>query len=278
MAERQLIPLSQEEQRSPYAKYYRTPLAPQNTQQIDLLKKGPLDPRKALPPEDFKDLLKPEYTETETGYCILENGAGYVAINNNFPGCTLKMIQWWYAWHSLEGIRYKLWNPFSHKTIAISDEHRNKIINPDILLEEKSQGVIHFEVENTGAGFQDVVIHFLTHKELGITEKEAYTSNATIIGGYGIIENREILPGRHQGKMPAIMIYNFHETEYGVESRTRLWLGYRINKGKPMQVLPRGVTIPVEVPMALAFNNIQKFSHLASFLPDIYREFGQLSL
>lgn len=278
MAERQLIPLTLEEQRIPYAKYYRTQLAPQDAKQIEALKKGPMDSQKALLPEAFKTLLISEYTETETGYCILENGAGYVAVNNYFPGCTLEMIQWWYAWHPLEGIRYKLWNPFSHQTIAISDEHRNKITNPDIPLEEKSQGIIHFEVENTGAGFQDVVMHFLTHKELKITEQDISTSKATIIGGYGIIENRENLPGRHSGKMPAMMIYNFRETEYGVESKTRLWLGYRINKGTPMLVLPRNVKIPVEVPMALAFNNAQKFSHLASFLPDIYREFGQLPL
>ena len=277
MIVKQLIPMTQDEQKRPYAKYYKTQMAQPNKKQIEQLGKGPIDSQKALLPENLKELLKPGYMEVETGYCILENGAGYMAAINEFPNCTLEMIRWWYAWHTLEGLRYKIWNPFCHQTIAISDEHREKITNANIPLEEKSQGVIHFEIENIGAGFQDIVIHFLTHKELGIAE-EFDTSKATIIGGYGLIENREVIPGKHQGKMPVIMIHNFRETEYGVESRTRFWLGYRINKGVPMLVLPRGVMIPLEVPMGLAFNNIQEFSHLASILPDIYEEFGNFPL
>lgn len=277
MKEKQLIPMTQEEQKSPYAKYYKTQLAQPNMKQIEQLNKGPMNPCKALYPENIDELLKLGYMEVETGYCILENGAGYVATNNKFPGCKIEMIQWWYAWHTLEGLRYKIWNPFAHQTIAISDEHREKIKNPNIPLEEKSQGVIHFEVENIGAGHQDVVIHFLTNKELGIT-KRLDTYKTTIIGGFGLIENRESNPEKHQGKMPVIMIHNFRETEYGVESRTRFWLGYRINKGIPMLVLPKDVVISIEVPMGLAFNNVQEFSHLSSFLPDIYKEFGNLPL
>ncbi|MCX8131711.1 MAG: hydrolase [Clostridia bacterium] len=277
MIEKQPIPMTQEEQKRPYAKYYKTQLAQPNIEQMEKLNKGPIDPQKAILPENLNELIKNGYIEAETGYCILENGAGYMTVSNEFPGCSLEMIYWWYAWHTLEGLRYKIWNPFCHQTIAISDEHREKITNPSIPLEEKSRGVIHFEVENIGAGFQDIVIHFLTHKELGIAE-ELDTSKATIIGGYGLIENREVIPGKHKGKMPAIMIHNFRETKYGVESRTIYWLGYRINKGFPVLVLPRGVTIPVEVPMGLAINNVQEFSHLASILPDIYKEFGNLPL
>lgn len=277
MIEKQVTPITYEEEKRPYAKYYKTQLAQPNMEQIEKLSKGPLDSPKALLPENLKNLLESEHMEVETGYCILENGAGYMAVNNIFPGCTLEMIQWWYAWHALEGLRYKIWNPCCHQTIAISDEHRKKITDPNIPLEEKSQAVIHFEVENTGAGFQDVVIHFLTHNELGIP-KELNTTKSTIIGGYGLIENREDIPNKHKGKMPAIMIHNFRESKYGVESRTIFWLGYRINKGIPMLVLPRGVVIPIEVPMGLAFNTVQDFSHLASILPDIYKEFGNLPL
>ena len=67
---------------------------------MGILSQGPMDPAKALPYERINDLLDPGYHEVETGYCILENGAGYVAVNNVFPGCTVDMMKWWFAWHA----------------------------------------------------------------------------------------------------------------------------------------------------------------------------------
>ena len=86
-----------------------------------------MDPAKALPYERINDLLDPGYHEVETGYCILENGAGYVAVNNVFPGCTVDMMKWWFAWHAAgPGLRYALWFPPGHVTIAVSDQGRRQ--------------------------------------------------------------------------------------------------------------------------------------------------------
>ena len=96
----QLRALRPEEEALPYAKYYYRPPAPPNPRLIEILNQGPMDPAKALPYERINDLLDPGYHEVETGYCILENGAGYVAVNNVFPGCTVDMMRWWFAWHA----------------------------------------------------------------------------------------------------------------------------------------------------------------------------------
>lgn len=74
------------------------------------------------------------------------------------------------------------------------------------------------------------------------------------------------------------MMHFCRETEEGVEFRTRFWMGYRWNKRIPMCVLPPHVKIPVEAPMGLAFHNVEEYSHLASILPDLYKEFGHLPL
>ncbi|MNP61342.1 hypothetical protein D3C76_1565170 [compost metagenome] len=90
-----------------------------------------MNPEKALKPENIKHLLEAGYDEVETGYCILENGAGYVSVNNKFPGVSLDMINWWFAWHALEDLRYMLWFRDGHYGISISDEDREKILNPE---------------------------------------------------------------------------------------------------------------------------------------------------
>jgi len=51
-------------------------------------------------------------------------------------------------------------------------------------------------------------------------------------------------------------------------------MGYRINKGEGMCVLPPWAKVPIEAPMGLAFHNVMEYSNLASFLPEIYAELG----
>lgn len=274
LQERKPIPLTEEEKKNPISKYYTEHITPQNPELMKHLVNGPMDPKLAITPDQVKTLLEPGYVEGETGYTVMENGAGYLAVNNKFPGATLEMMKWWFAWHPLEGLRYKIWNPYCHPTAAIADVDRAKIKDPNVPLEDKIVDVVHFVVEDIGAGLQDIVIHFRPVEELGFTKEELAKAHCYAIGGYGLVENRV---GSH-GKTPAMMLHFYRETPDGVESRTRFWMGYRIIHGHPVCVLPPGVRVPAEVPMGLAMHNVEEFGHLASFLPQIYEEFGHLPL
>jgi len=268
----QLRPLRPEEGALPYAKYYYREPAPPNPRLIEILNQGPMDPAKALPAERINDLLDPGYHEVETGYCLLDNGAGYVAVHNIFPGCTVEMMQWWFAWHAAgPGLRYAIWYPPAHVTIAVSDRDRAKLLDPHIPLEKKSQNVDHFVVEDVGNGVEDIVISFLSPEEMGFDMSRFHRPNvAAVFGGCGVSEPRQGPPIR----AAAIMCHFCREIEGGIEFRTRFWLGYRFNKGRPMCVLPRGVRLPIEAPMGLAYHNVMEYSNLASILPELYAQFG----
>ena len=270
--DRKPIGLTEKEKASPVSKYYTETLAPPtNPAALQALLAGPMDPKLAKNPyETVPVLLQPGYTEGENGYCVMEDGAGYLAVNNKFPGCTLEMIKWWFAWHPLDSIRYKVWNPYCHPHAAIADVDRAKILDPSISLDEKCTDVVHFVCEDIGGGLQDIVIHFRPVEEIGFTREALAEAKAWVVGGYGLVENRV----GEKGKVPAIMIHYYRETEDGIESRTRFWLGYRIVQGKMVKVLPPGVQVPPFVPMGLALHNVEEFSHLASILPKIYEEFG----
>ncbi|MCD8218340.1 MAG: hydrolase [Clostridiales bacterium] len=264
------IPLSDAEKKNPISKYYSTELAPLNQDLMKCILAGPMDPKNAIYPEDVKELLKPGYVEGETGYCVMDNGAGYVAVNNKFPGVTLEMMKWWFAWHPLESLRYKIWDPYCHPYAAIADVDRAKIKDPNVALEDKISDVVHFVVEDVGAGMQDVVIHFLTPEEIGFTKEELAEAKAYAIGGYALVENRE----GEKGKSPVIMLHYYRETPDGIESRTRFWMGYRIVKGQPMCILPPGMKIPADFALGLALHNVEEYSNLASLLPKLYAEYG----
>jgi hypothetical protein len=264
----ELPPLRPDEKALPYSKYYYRPVAPPNQRLLDTLDHGPMDPAGALPIERINDLLDPGYHEVETGYCQLPNGGGYLAVNNVFPGCTVDMMKWWFAWHAAGGgLRYKIWFPPGHASIAVGDRDRAKLLDPSIPMEK----VTHWVVEDVGVGFEDIEITFLPPEQLGFDMSRFHMPNvAAVFGGYGVEEPRQGPPQ----KGASVMVHFAREIEGGIEFRTRFWMGYRINQGRPAFVLPPWVRLPVEVPMGLAYHNVLEYSNLASFLPEIYAEFG----
>lgn len=265
--------LTQEEEQKPYAKYFNQPIASPNKELIEILRKGPMDSSQALMPENIRHLLESDYDEVETGYCVLPNGTGYVAVNNKFPGVTLDMINWWFAWHGLEDMRYMLWFKKGHYGITVSDEDRAKILNVDTPMLEKFQGRTHYVIEDTGNGPEDIEISFLKPEQLGFNADELKAKKVTVVSGNGLSQARVGGP-----KAPAIMLHYFRETAEGVESRSRFWMGYHIIHGKPCKLLPDAIQIPVQAPMGLAFHNVEEYSNLAAILPSLYREMnGEIS-
>jgi hypothetical protein len=93
--------LTPEEKAKPYSKYFYRKAAAPAPERIAAMDQ-PIDPSKALPIERISDLLNPGYGEVEAGWCVLPNGAGYVANHIPMPGVTVDMVTWWYAWHGLE--------------------------------------------------------------------------------------------------------------------------------------------------------------------------------
>ncbi len=262
--------LTEAEQTRPYSKYYHQPLAAPNPQLMAVLQQGPMNPAHALMPEQINDLLKPGYLEVETGYCILPDGTGYAAVNTRFPGVTVAMVNWWFAWHALEDMRYMLWFPKGHYGIEISEADRAAILDPATPMTEKFQGRTHTVIEDTGGGPEDIRISFLKPAALGFDmDRFKAPAAGTVIGANGVAQLRSGGP-----KAPAIMVHLVREIPGGVEFRTRFWMGYHMIDGKPVKLLPEGVRIPMEAPMGLAFHNVEEYSNLAAILPDLYRESG----
>lgn len=275
MKDRIIISMTEEEKKSPVAKFYSEKLATPNPELMAILSKGPMDSKFAIEPENLKTLLEPGYIEGETGYCNLDNGSAYIAVNNQFPGCTMDMIKWWFAWHGIEGLRYKIWDPYCHEGTQLPQETIDKVTNPDLAVEDKIQDVWHYVVEDVGGGMESIDINFLNVETLGFSVEELNTAKAWPIGGNGFSGK----PGTpFEQKIPAIMVHFFRETEGGIESRTRFWMGYSIVDGNPTCLMPPGITVPIEAAMGLAFHNVEEYSNLASLLPKVYEEFGSQPL
>jgi len=232
----------------------------------------PLDPAKADCIQDVDDLLAPGYTEGENGYCVMPDGSGYVALRHPVAGATPEMVDWWFAWHALEDLRYKLWYPEMHISARVDPEDRAKILDPDRPLPLKFQGMTHHVVEDIGGGVLNAVdISFLTPEDFGFDMSRFHSPNAEALAAANVVARGMDDPPDGPG-LPVAFVHLVRNIPGGIEVRNRFWVGYQIVDKKPVLSLPPGVAIPEEAVQGLFLHDVQEFANLAAILPQLYGE------
>ncbi len=271
MAERR--ELSPEERAKPYAKYYYLPPAPPAAHHAEMMADlKPLDPAKADRIQDLNNLLSPGYTEGENGYCVLPDGSGYVALRHPMPGGTPEMIDWWFAWHALEDLRYKIWYPEMHIAARLDPEDRAKALDASRPLALRFQGLTHHVVEDIGGGVLNAVdISFLTPEDFGFDMSRFHPPYAETVAAANVVARGLEEPADAPG-LPVAFVHLVRKTEDGIEVRNRFWVGYQIVDKKPVLKLPPGAAIPEEALRGLFLHDVQEFANLARMLPELYRE------
>jgi hypothetical protein len=265
--------LTAEEKAKSYSRYFYRKIVAPTAERLAVMDK-PLDPAKALPIERINDLLDPGYHDVESGWCILPNGAGYIANHTIMPGVNVDMVNWWMAWHGLESMRYRIWYPPAHFGVSISEKDRAKVLDPKRSLAQKIHGVTHFVIEDTGGGgAEKIAIGFMSPEDVGFDMSRFKLPHVgTISAANGVSLLLDPPPGAPNFKSPAFMIHFIREIPGGIEYRSRFWMGYHIVNKTPYLLLPNGVRLPEFVPAGLARHNVQEFTNLASFLPEIFNE------
>lgn len=265
-------PLTPQEEARPFAKYYYEDIPLPDPEHFALMA-NPCDPALAITPEQMNDLLNPGHLALEIGWCNLPNGAGFIANRMVYPDITAEMIDWWFAWHALEDLRYRIWYPPQHAGLMLSPECRKRLLDPSIPMREKNWGVTHHVTENCDNGMDNIDITFLSPQDFGFDMtrwKQPFV--ATFAGGWGWA--CPVNKTDASITAPALMCHIFRDTPEGLEHRTRFWMGYRMSGGKPELSLPPGVVVPVEGVRGLARHNVKEFTRFKHFLPRIYKEFG----
>lgn len=234
-----------------------------------------MDPADALPFDQVNRLLEPGYHRVENGFCELPDGSGYVASRVPFPGCSGEMYQWWFWWHALESARYTLWYPHNHVSCRPVD--RTKLTQPGLSHVQRYVGTTHQVDEYIGPELMKIAIHFLDPAEFGLD-----TSRFEEAGIVGHACARVSL--RNQPLEAVTMVHLARRTAEGFEQRSRYWIGHNVRLRIPGGSLPvdiLGTTLGLKRRMAgerMAYEQLLhdqiEFTHLATFLPDIYAEFG----
>jgi len=259
--------LSAEEKERSYAKYFYKEIAPIPAADLEKVNAGPIDPLRTTAIQNRNDLMKPGYLDDETGYTVMPDGSGFAATRVNMPGVTPEMLDWWFNWHPLEGLRYALWCPIAHVDISVELAAKH-LDSSGVALNERNYGSTHYPVEGFDIrGADKLKIVFFSPQDFGLDMsmfKEPEISRAYCAN---VIINAVRIPFN-------AFFHAVRKVEGGVEYRSRYWIGYTMKAGRPTRVK---VPLPFKM-MDLARNNclhsLTEYNNLASFLPQLFQEVG----
>ncbi len=268
------------EEKLSFARYYDLPLHSPGPLQQQILDAGPMNPKLAIKVENWLDLLKPMgYNSVEYGYCMMDDGSGYIAMYSVYPeGTTPKMLAWWFHWINvpaksqplgptgLDNLRYKIWLPLDH----IGHGYVNG--------KDKSSGIWTVESLDLGQGEPKVytVRHPVNLKAHGLTdakEQELKAAGCWVDCAYETFhtvdpEHRR-LPGTH-----LMLTLSRPCPAGGMEKITREWIGYGLKDGKiwrdestPADMLCEKYLYKVMIHATI------EAQHLSKFLPALYAEY-----
>ncbi|MCU6760899.1 Uncharacterised protein [uncultured Roseburia sp.] len=258
--------VSEEDQQKSYFKYYLQELAQAEPEHYERFLKAPISPEQALAFSDRNGLFENMEEKAEIGYCIMPDGTGYIANLTKMPGVTTEMIDWWFAWHGLDNLRYKIWDPEDH----YKAETQNKVRALDLSLSyrERLWDTTHEITEDTGMGPDNIVINFKYPGDVGYDVSKIGTKAcSTLIVGKGFGKGQPPL-----ATIPTIMTHFVREVEGGIELRSRFWMGWTYENGRDVKILPEGMRVPPMGPMSLGAHCIKEFTNLAAILPQVYAE------
>lgn len=255
-----MVALTDEEKSLSYVKYFYQELAPIPKEKMQIAQGAAADPALALSLEDKDKFLAGDDHGIQSGFCVMENGMGYVANSTFMPGVTVAMVDWWFGWHSVgSDLRYKLWDHDDHYHARADKPEYVK--DPKVPNHQKTWGVRHFIKEDIGLGPEEMYLCFKNPRDFGYDPALIGTEKCgSLVCAVG------------EGPTPAFMTHKFYETKGGIMFESRFWMGVGYVDGSLTKLLPEGVKVPEMGPRALFAHNIKEYANLAVILPEIYQK------
>lgn len=255
----------------PYAKYWKPEMGPLPEPATQAILTGPEASELGFAHEQASKLLEPGYLPLETGYTRLSNGQVFVAVLTRMPRVSGEMIDWWFAWHGVEKERYKLWHPRAHMQASFKTPLHDK---PGLTDRQQYVGNVSYVDEYIGRSSQKIAIAFQTPEDNYLDEAQFQRAKVSTAVCARIADaSKRFCFGR--------LIHLMRDTAHGCEMRSRFWLGdVEISalrkRGVVNRVLgSRAVASRIATPEMgrdLLVHCAMEMQHLASFLPDLYRD------
>lgn len=259
--------ITEEEKKIPYSKLFFKPLPEVDQKLLKEMAASPVDPERITSVFDRNEILKPGYLEVENGYAKMPDGSGCVATKVEMPGVTPEMIEWWFAWHGLKDLRYKIWCPSDHYAAHVLESDLAHRLDTGLSFKERNWGTTDIVTENVGGGPQKMHLAFRSPTDYGYDEK--------------LVENADVLISANvhdadTGHGLVTFSHCVRKIPGGIEYRSHYWQGYNIDEsGKPKAVAIPPEGFPMEVMRSCAYHSLLEYTNLSKILPGLYETYGK---
>lgn len=255
------VPVTDLEKKSPLFKYFERDIAKPLEAMQDVVTASRIAPADALRPENMNLLFEEGYLPAEFGYCRFGDGTATIANLTKMPKVTVEMFDWWFVWHVLEPLRYKIWDKNNH--IYCLTKNPDKIRDKTLPMRERYWDTAcdicetHVPGEEPGR----VTIRFRNPADIGFNVDQLKSFNGTIVCSGDEFS-------------PVIMVHFVRPLEDGVELRSRFWYGFNVIDGKPVRKkMSEGFQYNEDRLKNSLIHTINEFANLATLLPEIYKEY-----
>ena len=257
--------ITEDEKKVDYSELFFKPLPEVDPALIAELGTAPVAPERITQLKERNDILKPGYLEVENGYSVLPDGTGVVATKVEMPGVTPEMIDWWFCWHGLKDLRYKIWCPTQHYAIHVHEKDFAQRMDQSLSLKERNWGTTDVVHEDVGFGPQAMHLNFKSPIDYGYDPE--------------MIKNVDVLVSAtvtdpETGHGMVTFSHCVRKIPGGVEYRSHYWQGMGFDEsGKEMVVgTPPGGFQP-DILRNTALHSLLEYTNLAIILPQLYENY-----
>ena len=198
-------------------------------------------------------LLEPGHLELESGHVRLPDGQLHVACCTAMPGCTGRMVDWWFGY--IENTeQYRRWHPKDHVWCEwIGERGTGRFVGGTHNVHEYIGG----ELQKLSITFRDPAEYLdaARFREAGVT--------AAVCGRVGPL-GTPIRAGH--------LIHLCRDTDYGCEMRSRFWLGDFDPPDLATDRETRKQLFPDRYGGALMKHCHEEMTYLAGFLPELHAQ------
>ena len=266
-----MVPLYEGAEEKSYYKFIQ-PIEHVSDEEIERVK-GLVGQDPSLPPAfaDRAVVQTADYVPVPEGVYIMKDGTIFVSSVTPVPDLTGEMMDWWFAWHNLDPLRYALWNPEDHYDVSVSEEDRAHILDESLTVRERGWGITSNIVESmNGEEPSPGALDFTEPGTVGLSNELIGTPKCQAI----LVANsaQKIGPLEY----PVFMCEFLRENDEGEnEWVVTAWMGHGVKDGRDVtfkQPKPLLKKMAAGMPSMFIAHNHKEMAHLNKILPALYAE------
>ena len=269
-----LPPLSAEDQKKWYAKYYLRGRVniPEEVKRLCKVGCTMCSDKALVPGKNIDNIMEPEVIRDAQGYCELDNGVGYGFVRTELPTISFELFSWYKKVRLKDDLLYKIWYPGAHIS-----ENGGKIIEDVGLGPEQIEFAGESNITEGGGTVDTKSFLKMIQNAIGLSRSPLKVDPSFImmIGGNGYMYALDDIIEKKNPRALTLFHYVCKLPNGGCEFRTFFYVGAFCIDGELVRTERYEPGVALEISRRMLSHCIYERNNLPTFLPELYAEWQE---